>query len=44
MPEHQVASSMIWKWPEIENVMKAVGSSIFEIPVSRSAKLKPLPL
>jgi len=42
LPEHHVASNLIWKWPELENVMKAVGSSIFEIPVSRSAKLKPL--
>lgn len=42
MPNHQVASNIIWKWPEIENVIKAVDSSIFEIPVGRRAKLKPL--
>jgi len=42
MPAHQVASNLVWKWPEIENVIKAVSPSIFEIPVSRGAKLNPL--
>jgi len=42
MPDHQVASNLVWKWPEIENVMSAVGPSIFEIPVRRAAKLAPL--
>lgn len=44
LPDHHVASNLIRKWPEVENLVKAVGSSIFEIPVSRGAKLKPLPL
>jgi hypothetical protein len=44
MPDFQVASNLIWKWPEIENLMKAVEPAIFEIPVSRSSKLKSLPL
>jgi hypothetical protein len=42
MPDNQVASNLIWKWPEIENAFNAVGPSIFELPVSRSAKPKPL--
>jgi len=44
MPDYQVASSLIWKWPEIENLIKAVAPAIFEIPVSRSSKPKALPL
>jgi len=44
MPDHQVASNLVWKWPEIANVMLAVGPGIFEIPVGRGSKLNPLPL
>jgi hypothetical protein len=44
MPENEVASNLIWKWPEIENVMRAVDPAIFEIPVSRGSKPKAPPL
>jgi hypothetical protein len=44
MPDHHVASNLVWKWPEIETVTNALGPSIFQIPVSRSAKLSTLPL
>jgi hypothetical protein len=44
MPDSQVASNLIWKWPEIESLIKAVAPAIFEIPASRGSKLKTLPL
>jgi hypothetical protein len=44
MQDHEVASNLIWKWPEIENVMKAIDPAIFEIPISRGSKLRTLPL
>ncbi len=44
MRDNEVASNLIWKWPEIESVMKAVDPAIFEIPVSRGSKLRTLPL
>lgn len=43
-PDHHLASSLIWRWPEIENALGAVGAGIFEIPVNRSSKLRPMGL
>lgn len=44
-PIHQVAATLVWKWPEIEAVIKLVSApSMHEIPIGRSSKLRPLPL
>lgn len=44
-PIHQVAATLVWKWPEIEAVTKLVSApSMHEIPIGRSSKLRPLPL
>ncbi|WP_442881053.1 hypothetical protein [Bosea sp. (in: a-proteobacteria)] len=43
MPTHQVASTLIWRWPEMETfVRSAAPRSLFELPVKRSAGFKPL--
>ena len=44
-PMHQVASFMLWRWPEMEQLFALVGgAALYEIPMSRSSKIKPLPL
>jgi len=44
-PFHQVASTIVWKWPEIEAVTKLVAApSMHEIPIGRGSKLRSLPL
>jgi hypothetical protein len=44
-PSHQLASTIGWKWPEIEAVTRLVAApSMHEIPVGRGSKLKSLPL
>jgi hypothetical protein len=44
-PLHQVASTLIWKWPEIQQVTDLVGApAMHEISMTRSTKLRPLPL
>lgn len=44
LPDHHIAANLIWRWPEIENAMRAVSAAVFEIPVKRGAKLRPLGL
>jgi hypothetical protein len=42
---HQVAATLVWKWPEIEAVTKIVAApSMHEIPIGRMSKLRSLPL
>ncbi len=44
-PVHQVAATIIWKWPEIEAVAKLVAApSMHEIPIRKGGKLRSLPL
>ncbi len=44
-PFHQVTSTIVWKWPEIEAVTKLVAApSMHEIPIGRGSKLRSLPL
>lgn len=41
---HQRAANLILRWPEIEVAVQAVGAGIFEIPVKRKSKLRPMGL
>ncbi|MDX8453711.1 hypothetical protein RFM98_13170 [Mesorhizobium sp. VK9D] len=42
---HQLAGTLVWKWPEIEAVTNLVAApSMHEIPIKRISKLRPLPL
>jgi hypothetical protein len=42
---HQVASFLLWRWPEMEQLFKLVGgAALYELPMNRSSKIKPLPL
>lgn len=44
-PMHQLAATLVWKWPEIEAVTRLVATpSMHQIPVGRSSKLRALPL
>jgi hypothetical protein len=44
-PMHQVASFMLWRWPEMEQLFRLVGgAALYELPMNRSSKIKPLPL
>lgn len=44
-PLHQVAATVVWKWPEIESITKLVAApSMHEIPIGKGSKLRSLPL
>jgi hypothetical protein len=44
-PLHQVASLLLWRWPEMEQLVGLVdGPALYEIPMARSGKLRQLPL
>ncbi len=44
-PLHQIAATIVWKWPEIEAITKLVAPpSMHEIPIGRTSKLRSLPL
>jgi hypothetical protein len=44
-PLHQVASFLLWRWPEMEQLVGLVGgAALYELPMNRSGKLKQLPL
>lgn len=44
MKVHQCASLLFWRWPEIENVSRLIEPpALYELPVSRNAKLRQLP-
>lgn len=43
-PVNQRAAMILWRWPDIQQVAKFVGTGMFELPLRRSKKLTPLPL
>lgn len=44
-PIHQMAATIVWKWPEIEELVGLVDApSMHEIPIGRGRKLRQLPL
>jgi hypothetical protein len=44
-PLHQVAGTLIWKWPEIEGVTKLLAApTMHQIPIGKGSKLRALPL
>jgi hypothetical protein len=44
-PLHQVAATIVWKWPEIEAITNLVDTpSMHEIPIGKMSKLRSLPL
>ena len=45
MQVHQVASILLWRWPEVEGLAGLVAApALFELPIRRSGKIRPLPL
>lgn len=45
IPVHQQASTLIWKWPEIEQIVQLTAApAMYEIPAGRSGKLQSLPV
>lgn len=44
-PLHQVAGTLVWKWPEIEQVTKLIAPpTMHEIPIGKVTRLRQLPL
>jgi PIN like domain len=44
-PINQAASFLLWRWPEMEQLFSLVGgAALYELPMSRSSKIRPLPL
>lgn len=44
-PLHQVASILLWRWPEILQVAKLLAPpSMHEVPINKNARLRPLPI
>jgi hypothetical protein len=44
-PIHQVASFLLWRWPEMEQLFGLVtGPALHELPMSRTSKIRQLPL
>jgi hypothetical protein len=44
-PLNQVASVLIWRWPDLENLVTIVaGPTLYELPISRAGKISALPL
>lgn len=42
-PVHQQASILLWRWPDMEDLMR-LSRGLYELPVTRSGKIKQLPL
>jgi hypothetical protein len=43
-PIHQLASAIIWRWPDISNITKILSApSMHEIPIGKSTKLNQTP-
>lgn len=43
-PMHQCASFLLWRWPEIESQANLItGAALFELPMSRTGRMKLLP-
>lgn len=43
-PIHQQASFLIWRWPEIDDLLKLAPPFLFEIPMHRHAGFRQLPV
>jgi hypothetical protein len=44
-PIQEVASLLIWRWLQMEELMSLVAApALYELPISRAAKFRPLPL
>lgn len=43
-PMHKVASFILWRWPEMEQLFSLTGAALYELPMNRSRKIRPLPL
>jgi PIN like domain len=44
-PLNQVAATLLWKWPEIEQVTRLLAApSMHEIPIGKNTKLRQLPI
>ena len=44
-PVNQTAAILVWRWPEMVSLIQSVASpALFELPINRSARFKPLPL
>jgi hypothetical protein len=44
-PINQVASFLLWRWPEMEQLFGLIkGPALHELPMSRGAKIRQLPL
>jgi hypothetical protein len=44
-PINQVASILVWRWPEMEQLLGLVaGPALYELPINRTSKPKQLPL
>lgn len=45
MPLHQVASILIWRWPEMVKITELIQPpSMHEVSMNKNSKLRPLPL
>ncbi len=44
-PVHQIASLLLWRWPEMEKLTALVGGpALYELPINRRSKIRQLPL
>ena len=44
-PMHQVAATLVWKWPDIERVTTLLAPpAMHEIPIGKNTRLRPLPI
>ena len=44
-PIHQVASFLLWRWPEMEQLFGLItGPALHELPMNRNSKIRQLPL
>ena len=44
-PLHQCCSFLLWRWPEMEQIMRLVGgAALYALPMSRASRMRQLPL
>ena len=44
-PSHQTASTLIWRWPDMEKLVQSVAApALYELPINRTGRFKQLPL
>ncbi len=43
-PINQQAAILIWRWPEVETLLEIEAPFLFELPITRSGKIRSLPL